>query len=221
MIGIRNRTTTTESIEVWVNELRLSEFDENGGWAAQGNVSLALSDIGSVTVSGRMETAGFGALNQSLLERRNDDYSLVSVTMNMELGRFLPEPVKLSAPLHYAYSSQTVTPKYDPFNTDILLSGPDSIINLSVTRTTSRSLSLNNVKMNIRSRNPMPYDPANFSLSYGYGKSHFRSPDTEYNNTISQRLQAEYRYTPNVRPLELSSSSSSIIFQIRSGSAAD
>lgn len=204
MIGIRNRTTTTESIEVWVNELRLSEFDENGGWAAQGNVSLALSDIGSVTVSGRMETAGFGALNQSLLERRNDDYSLVSVTMNMELGRFLPEPVKLSAPLHYAYSSQTVTPKYDPFNTDILLSGPDSIINLSVTRTTSRSLSLNNVKMNIRSRNPMPYDPANFSLSYGYGKSHFRSPDTEYNNTISQRLQAEYRYTPNVRPLELS-----------------
>jgi cell surface protein SprA len=32
MIGIRNNGTTLKSVEVWVNELRLKGFDNQGGW---------------------------------------------------------------------------------------------------------------------------------------------------------------------------------------------
>lgn len=45
MIGVRNNSRSKKSIEVWVNELRLSDFDEDGGWAAQGNMNVQLSDI--------------------------------------------------------------------------------------------------------------------------------------------------------------------------------
>ena len=48
----------------------------------------------------------------------------------------------------------------------------------------------------------MPYDPANFSFGYAYNENHYQNPETEYNNSINQRLQANYAYTPFVKPLE-------------------
>ena len=61
MIGVRNKGREMKSIEVWVDELRLTDYDEEGGWAAMGNLAVGFSDFGSVNVSGRMETAGFGS----------------------------------------------------------------------------------------------------------------------------------------------------------------
>jgi cell surface protein SprA len=122
MIGIRNRSDAVKSAEVWVNEMRLSEFDEKGGWAAQANVNLALSDIGNINISGRKETAGFGAIDQSILQRRYDDFTSFSLALNLQLGRFMPKQAKLSAPLYYSFTNQLSAPMYDPFNKDILLS---------------------------------------------------------------------------------------------------
>lgn len=210
MIGIRNRSEATRSAEVWVNELRLSEFDEKGGWAAQANVNLALSDIGNINFSGRKETAGFGALDQSLLQRRNDDYATYNLALNLQLGRFFPKQAKLSAPLYYSYSNQLSAPLYDPFNKDILLSESlkmsdnphftDSIKSISMTTWTNRSLSLSDVHFDIKSSRPMPYDPANFRFSYSNSVNSQRSPDREYANIKDWRLQSDYTYTPLVRP---------------------
>lgn len=212
MIGIRNNSREKKSAEIWVNEMRLSEFDEKGGWAAQGNVNLALSDLGVINFSGRKETAGYGALDQGLLQRRNDDYTSLHVAMNLELGRFLPKKAKISAPFYYAWSNETSAPFYDPFNQDILLKESmkqagnqtirDSIKNVALTGRSIRSLSLNNVKIDLKSKNPMPYDPANFSFGYSRNEENHRSPDTEYASVRDFRLQAHYTYTPFVKPWE-------------------
>lgn len=212
MVGVRNKTNTSKSGEIWINELRLSEFDEKGGWAAQGNVNLVLSDLGSVNFTGRKETVGFGALDQSLLERRNDNFSSMNLAMNMELGRFLPEKAKISLPLYYSYSNMTTSPQYDPLNKDILLTESlssmdtqqqrDSISAISVTKNTNKSLSVSGAKVNIKSKNPMPYDPANFSFTYSQNENNIKDPETEYNTIREQRLQANYSYTPFVKPLE-------------------
>ena len=48
MIGIRNPGSGNgeiESAEIWVNELRLTEFNEKGGWAARTQVRLRLADF--------------------------------------------------------------------------------------------------------------------------------------------------------------------------------
>jgi cell surface protein SprA len=212
MIGVRNRSGTVQSGEVWVNELRLSEFDERGGWAAQGSVNLALSDIGTINVSGRRETVGFGALNQSLLERRNDDFSSINVAISADLGRFLPERARISAPFFYSFSNMLWTPQYDPFHQDIRLSQSleqmrnrhqrDSLKQLALTQTTNRSVSLNNLNINIRSRNPMPFDPANFSFGFSQNESRHFSPEIVYANMRDFRLRVNYSYTPFVRPIE-------------------
>ena len=45
-IGIRNpkgKNTQNKSVEVWVNELRMSDVEEKGGWASNGRVNLRLA----------------------------------------------------------------------------------------------------------------------------------------------------------------------------------
>ncbi len=212
MIGIRNRSGSQRSAEVWVNELRLSDYDDKGGWAARGEVQLALSDLGTIHLSGQKETAGFGALSQRLMQRRNDDFQSFHFTLNLQLGRFLPKQAKISAPLYYSLSNQLSSPLYDPFNQDILfvesinrVENPhhrDSLLHRATTRTLSRSVSLSNVKVNIQSRNPMPYDPANFSFTYANSLNQFHDPTTEYAANKSQRLEARYLYAPEIRAVQ-------------------
>lgn len=212
MIGIRNNSRTIKSAEIWVNELRMTDFDEEGGWAAQGNLNVKLSDIGSINFTGRKETIGFGSIDQSLNERRSDDYSSYTIATNLDLGRFLPEKVKSSIPFYYSHSNQTTTPKYDPLNQDITLkeslnlmdtkAEKDSIKNLAQDKTTTKSLSFSNVKFDIKSKNPMPYDPANFTFGYAYNETQITNPTTVYDITKNQKTSFSYSYSPALKTWE-------------------
>ncbi|MDR2118538.1 MAG: cell surface protein SprA [Tannerellaceae bacterium] len=209
MIGVRNNSGEVKSAEVWVNELRLTDFSEDGGWAANGNLNIALSDLGSVNLSGRMETVGFGGLDQSVNERRLDDYTQYSVAANVELGRFFPEKAKVSIPLYYAYSKEIIDPKYNPLDQDIVLKDAldaatraekDSIISFTRERSVIKSVAFNNIKVDIKSKTPMPYDPANFSIGYSYSENQRNRPDVEYETTKDYRGSFTYNYTPYLPP---------------------
>lgn len=210
MIGVRNKSNTVKSAEIWVNELRLSDFNESGGWAANANLNVAVSDLGTVNVGGRIETAGFGALDQSLSERRIDDFSQYNIATNIEWGKFFPEKAKVSIPMYYAYSKEMTKPQYNPLDQDIKLKDAldavetkaekDSIKNFSVDKTVIKSISFNNVKADIRSKNPMPYDPANFSFGYSFSQTKTQNPETEYETTKDYRGNLAYSYTPYVKP---------------------
>jgi cell surface protein SprA len=60
MIGVRNISSEVKSGEVWVNELRLLDTNNEGGWAASGAMNIQLSDLGMVNVTGRYVSDGFG-----------------------------------------------------------------------------------------------------------------------------------------------------------------
>lgn len=212
MIGVRNNSRLVKSAEVWVNELRLTDFDEEGGWAVQGGVNVRLSDIGTVNFVGRKETIGFGSVDQGLSERRNDDYVSYAISTSVDFGRFLPEKVKASIPFYYSYANETVSPKYDPLNQDITLSESldiletkhekDSLKNLAQTKTTSKSLSFTNVRFDIKSKNPMPYDPANFTFGYAYSETQLNDPTTVYDVAKSYRGSLNYSYSPSLSTWE-------------------
>ena len=206
MIGVRNNSRSKKSIEVWVNELRLSDFDEDGGWAAQGNMNVQLSDLGSVSMAGHVETAGFGGLEQSVSERRLDDYYQYQFTTTFELGRFFPKAVKLSAPIYYSYSREKTSPKYNPLDKDMLLKDAldalandrerDSLRNIANEITTYKNFSLSNMRVGVTSKNPMPYDPGNFTMSYSRTKRHNQGSTTVYENETDWRGALSYNYAP-------------------------
>lgn len=206
MIGVRNNSRAKKSIEVWVNELRLSDFDEDGGWAAQGNMNVQLSDLGSVSMAGHVETAGFGGLEQSVSERRLDDYYQYQFTTTFELGRFFPKAVKLSAPVYFSYSREKTSPKYNPLDQDMLLKDAldalandrerDSLRNIANEITTYKNFSLSNMRVGVTSKNPMPYDPGNFTVSYSRTKRHNQGSTTVYENETDWRGALSYNYAP-------------------------
>ena len=209
MVGVRNNSRSTKSIEVWLNELRLTGFNNQGGWAAQSSLNVQLSDAGSVNMSGHAETAGFGGLEEGVGQRRIDDYYQYAVTTNFDLGRFFPEKLKLNLPLYYSYQQEKTSPLYSPFDTDLYLDDMletlpgmerDSLASIANLVTTSKNLSLSNVKMNITSKKPMPYDPANFSLGFSRSVKDNSGNTTQYQHQLTWRAVAGYAYAPAMKP---------------------
>ncbi len=210
LIGVRNRSNSVKDGTVWVNELRVTDFNESGGWAANVNANLALSDIGMLNLTYHRETAGFGGVDQSLSARRMDDYRQYNVAVQGDVGRLLPSGAKLSAPVFYSRSNERLTPKYNPLDQDILLKDAldaaqtkhekDSIKSFALTTKTVESFSLSNLKFNVQSKNPMPWDPANFQVSFSFNKQRNADPTTEYQNTYDYRGSFQYTYSPYVKP---------------------
>ena len=119
MIGIRNNSGDVKSGEVWVNELRLLEHNNKGGWAANANLNVQLSDWGSVNATGRYTSEGFGGLEDKVASRSTDSYGSYSVTTSLEMGKFFPDKAKVSIPLYYSVTKEKTSPKYNPLDTDM------------------------------------------------------------------------------------------------------
>ena len=213
MIGVRNNGRTVKSVEVWANELRLQEFTNDGGWAAQGNLNIQLSDLGSVNATGHVETAGFGGIEQSVADRKDEDTYNYAITTQMNLGKIFPEKAKVNMPVYYSYSQEQVKPKYNPLDTDMLLSDAldalqtkaekDSLKALTTTKETQRNLSFSGVKVNIATRNhPMPYDPANFTFNYSRNSTTREGVTTVYEYNRSWKGGLNYSWSPNWKAWE-------------------
>ncbi len=212
MIGVRNNSDEIKSVEVWVDELRLSEFNQEGGYAALANMVVNLSDFASVSVSGRTETVGFGGIEQGVMDRRIDDYYQLNISTGVELGRFLPEKSKIRIPFYYSQSHEVTTPKYNPLDQDVVLEDAlenaateeerEKILDFSQTVNDSKSISFSNVKVDIQSKKPQFYDPANLSASYTYNRNDSYDPEIEYETTKTYRGTLNYNYSTTPKPFE-------------------
>ena len=213
MIGVRNNGQHDASGEIWVNELRLNQFNEQGGVAAMANAALAVSDIAQLNVSGRLETAGYGSIESNVLDRNMDNFYQVAVSAALEGGRLFPEKAKIQMPLYVSYSNETTSPDYDPLDTDVKLKETlnsydnkeqrDSIKKMTNTVHESTSFSVSNLKVNIHSKKKdMFYDPANFSISASYNKQNEHSPEMEKNITTDHKGSFQYAYSFNPKPWE-------------------
>lgn len=207
MIGIRNNSGDVKSGEVWVNELRLLEHNNKGGWAANANLNVQLSDWGSVNATGRYTSEGFGGLEDKVASRSTDSYGSYSVTTSLEMGKFFPDKAKVSIPLYYSVTKEKTSPKYNPLDTDMELQDAldatgskaerDSIENIAVTKVVNTNFSISNARVGIATkRHPMPYDPANFSFSYSHSHQHTQGETTVYENEDNWHGSLDYSWTP-------------------------
>ena len=212
LIGVRNNSATMKDGIVWVNELKVTDFNESGGYAAKVNATLSMSDIATLNLGAHVETAGFGSVDQSLNERRLDDYQQFNVAVQADMGRFLPEKAKLRAPIYYSMSKEKTSPKYNPLDQDVLLKDAlddcetaverDSINSYAVERSTVQNFSISGLKFDVQSKNPMPWDPANFTLNFSFTKQAKNDPTTEYENTNDYRGSFAYSYSPFIKPFK-------------------
>ncbi|MFC5283708.1 cell surface protein SprA [Pedobacter alpinus] len=202
MLGVRNPLNTNASVgddgleknvEVWFNELRLTDFDERGGWAATARLNAKLADFGDVTIAANKSTIGFGSLENRVSEVNRSDDRFFDVSSSLELGKFFPQRSGLKIPMFVNYSSQLSTPQFDPRNPDIELKNVlnsvsaqtrDSILNYAQDFTQRRSINFTNVrkiKTDPNAKNHL-WDVENLSLTYAYteyGHRDFINKNTE------------------------------------------
>ena len=213
VVGVRNLSSDAKSGEVWVNELRLRDYNNSGGWAASGNLNMQLSDFGTVNLTGKYVSDGFGGLEDGVAARSTDDYKTYSLTTNFELGKFFPDKAKVSIPLYYSVTKEETSPRYNPLDTDMLLKDAldaasdkherDSIKSIAVTKTTNTNFSLSGVRVGIATkRHPMPYDPANFSFSYSHSHRYSSGETTVYEKEDNWQGSLNYSWVPVYKPLE-------------------
>lgn len=231
MIGVRNpkRNTVADEddglpkcAEIWVNELRLTDFDEEGGWAVNARVTAKLADLGQVTLSGTKRTPGFGSIEQKLNERSREDMNAYDISSSLELGRFIPEKVGIRVPVFVNYSETFITPQFDPLDPDIEMKelrdfrGADDSLyiarrNIVQDYTQRKGFNFTNVKKEKVGANKKShiYDIENFALTYAYNEQNRRNFNTEFNNTRSYKAAISYNFSTNpknVRPFAKSKS---------------
>ena len=211
MIGVRNNTGTPKSAIVWVNEMRMLGFNNKSGWAAQGNLNIKLSDIGSIAAQGQIETAGFGGLEEKLASRSKDDHYKYTMTGTLDFGRFFPTKAKVSLPAYYSMSREVKSPLYSPFETDLFLEdvldsytgfAQDSVRNIAEVKSTTRNFSVSNAKVGIASKKSMPYDPANFTFGYSYSRTDNSGSTISWENKINWKATAAYAYTNPIKTIQ-------------------
>ncbi|MCG8411984.1 MAG: cell surface protein SprA [Bacteroidales bacterium] len=217
MIGIRNPGKQSNSTgddgmiksgEIWVNELRLSDFKENGGWAARGTVSTRLADFGTVNIAGDISTPGFGSIDKKVNQRSKEEIINYDLSANLELGKFFPEKAKVSIPMYVGYSQSFTNPEYNPLDPDVPLkvalsnaknkAERDSIKEIAQDYVRRRSINFTNVKVNKTSRKPHFYNISNFSLSYAYSEVFARNVNIEYD--ILKNYRGNFNYVYNLKP---------------------
>ncbi len=192
------------SAEVWINELRLSELDEQAAWAAIGRVDLQLADLGSASFSVAHRSIGWGTIEQRVNERSRDATSQVDFSTNLELGKLLPKQARLQIPVYASFSSNSKIPQYDPYDLDIKLKDKlkaansdqkDSIRNIAIEKETTKTVNFTNVKIQQKPGTKLkPWSPSNVDVTYSYISQERRSPTVESDKVDRHRGVIAYNY---------------------------
>lgn len=221
MIGVRNPKRDGEEAnpwrgaaddgfakcaEIWVNELRLTDFDQRGGYAAVARMNAQLADLGTLSVAANYSTPFWGSIDKRVSERQRETKYGVDVAANLEMGKFLPEAAKVRVPLYLGYSEQVSNPQFDPLNPDIEWADatraltPDERrqrLKASRTYTRRRSMNLTNVrKERAEGKKERPWDVENLALTYSYTDQEYFDVNTAYENTRTYRGSLAYQFTP-------------------------
>ena len=220
MLGVRNPGNADNSFpndglpksaEIWFNELRMTDFNNKGGWAANARVQAKLADLGSLSVAGSTIQPGFGSIEQKVDERKKEQVNQYDISTNLELGKFFPEKAKVSVPTFIGVSKSIINPEYYPKEPDRLLkdvlssaetkADKEKIKEISQDLTERKSINFTNVRVAKDFKKLKPLSPANLSVSAGYSDVKAQNYKVERNDLIKYRAGINYNYA--MRPLSI------------------
>jgi len=219
MIGIRNPPKAlnphnddgmSKCAEIWVNEMRLTDFSNESGSAARLQAKITLADFATVNIGTGMHTFGWGAVHEKLNQRSWTDSIGYDIATTVNLDKFIPQKIGVHLPMFYSISESFSNPHYNPLNPDIELKNENdstrkAVKEIAQSYVRRESLNFSNVS---KSRGkgigfPTPIDISNFSATYAYTSMQSRDINYEINDNKEHRGSLNYAYNPNpknVRP---------------------
>ena len=214
LMGIENAldgNTFDLNAEVWINELRLSQLDERGSYAALGRVDIQLADLGTVSVSANTYTQGFGTIEQRVNERARDNLFQFDAAATIDAGKLVPKQAKISIPVYASINTTIRKPEYDPYDKDVKYKEKlnkagsqqkkDSIKSTALDQTTIKTLNFTNIRVQGNGKQKI-WSLSNFDVSYSYTNLTQSSPIVLKNDVTKQRGGLGYTYNAQSKYIE-------------------
>lgn len=208
--------TPSLDAEVWLNEMRVSGFDNRRGWAANAKAELQLADFATINANLNRETDGFGSLNSGLGQRRMSDVLAYDINSTVNLHKFIPDRYGWNIPVTLSTRQSTSTPRFLPNQGDVKLSEfeeavrnrddindqqkqtiIDNRIRQSQTVAESYSVNLSNVTKRQSESALAEYTLDKTTLNFVYNTSDRRSPEYRFQNNWN--FNGSIRYNLNFR----------------------
>lgn len=218
MIGIRNPKSEDNaephSLCIWANEMRLTDYDDEKGWAANARMSVKLADFATINAATRYTSVGFGGIQDNISQRTRDESIDYDLSMNMNVDKLIPWNTGIKIPMFVSYSKSKQTPKYDPLDPDIPLEASvlkfdqqeerDEYKEKVISQTVNKSINFidvhkEKVKPDAKSH---VYDIENFSFSYAYSEQKSSNVNTERDFRKEYDGNVSYNYSPQPPSLE-------------------
>ena len=218
MIGVRNPGKNTNDtwpddgmakcVNVWINELRLTDFVSEGGSAAVAQMQVQFADFANVSMSGNYSGINWGSVESRVQDRQRNERIGVDMNSNVQLGQFFGKRAGVSLPFFYGYSLGIINPEYDPFNPDVRLSSYDLDKRKERARagqdfTERKSYNFTNVRKEVKAgAKPHFWRISNWSSSYAYSENMRRDFNTNYDRTKTWTGGLNYNYSFTAKPIE-------------------
>lgn len=209
MVGVRNRKTPdrlSHCAEIWINELRLTDFNNQGGWAATGQVQTKLADVGNMALSGTYKSPFWGGVESKINDRTKESTVDWDMSTALNMGKFLPEALKITLPIYYNFGQTRITPLFNPLDPDVRMQDlnqisdaalQQDILNRVLDITERKGFNVSNVKIEGLKRKvakPAFYDISNFTATYVYNEISKRNVTIEQSINRQLRLNVQYAY---------------------------
>lgn len=228
-LGIRNpydvdnpdgRGVPVLDASIWLNELRVSGFDNEKGWAASVKGTAKLADFATLNANFSRQTNGFGALDSRLGQRRTSELLSYDLSTNVQLDKFLPARYGWRIPVSVTARSSVTTPKYLPDQGDIRFSDFEDAVRsrddlapeeqsqlidqrLQSVQTVAESFSVNlsNLSKTNSESKLAQATLDNTSINFVYNTGHNSSPEVIFRDT--EDLNASIRYAIQFRNVKM------------------
>lgn len=197
--------------ELWLNELRVSGFDNEFGWAATAKSSVTLADFATLNANLTRRTNGFGGLDSRLGERSVSDQLGYGISTTINMHKLIPDRFGWNFPVNISNRRNTQTPKYLPDQGDIRLTDFQDAINsdesltsdeksqiiddkISDIETVSEQFSFNmsNISKTGSKSKLAQYTIDNLRLSYVYNKGYAKNPQLIFQNRWDYKASVQY-----------------------------
>lgn len=224
-MGIRNpfdpsdpsgNGTPILNAQFWLNELRVSGFDNERGWAASANSTLRLADFATVNANLSRQTQGFGSIDSRLGQRRVSNELAYDINTTINLDSFIPERYGWNIPVNLSARRSSSIPKYLPNQGDIRFSEfEDAVLARTDIGTEQQELLIQQQRREIEtftetyainfsniskrnSQNPITRTLVdNTTLNYNYNTTNGRNPQFRFQD--SWNYNASVRYNLAIR----------------------
>lgn len=210
-MNAENVGTPSLDAELWLNELRVSGFDNEFAWAANAKSAVKLADFATLNADLTRRTDGFGGLNSRFNDRNFFDETGYGLSTTINMHKLVPDRFGWNFPVTINTRRSTQTPRFLPDQGDIRLRDFREAVNNNENLTPeeqqqeirnkitdiqtvrdSFSFNMSNIsKTNSKSRlAQLTLD--NLRLSYNFNQGYNRNPQLIFQNNWDYKASIQY-----------------------------